>query len=79
MKPLSSPTQPVSTPASAKVRQHRRNGNVARLHKSVRDVMNEMLRDGFSYPAIIKKLKTLKPPLPYKIAEHNLPRWKAGG
>jgi hypothetical protein len=62
-----------------KIRHHRRNGNVARLPKSVRDVINEMLRDGFSYPAIIKKLKTLKPPLPYKISESNLSNWKAGG
>ena len=77
MKPLlSTPEPPDPGPEQVGAR---RNGNVARLPKSVRDIINEMLRDGFSYPAIIRKLKTLKPPLPHKIIESNLSRWKAGG
>src|SRR5204863_1726731 len=53
----------------------RHNGNVARLPKALRDKVNQMLQDGFTYPAIIESLgddgKGLIP--------SNISRWKDGG
>jgi hypothetical protein len=63
-------------------------GKVARLPKTLRDQINQMLRDGLSYPAIIKKLQPPNTPshqhstsqfLPYPILEKNLSHWQQGG
>jgi hypothetical protein len=59
---------------------HRGNGKVARLPKVLRDQVNRMLDDGFSYKAIIEKLEqSTDPPLPYKLLEINISRWKDNG
>jgi hypothetical protein len=59
---------------------HRGNGKVARLPKVLRDQVNRMLDDGFSYKAIIEKLEqSADPPLPYKLLEMNISRWKDNG
>src|SRR5260370_5825663 len=56
---------------------HRGNGKIARLPKVLRDQVNRMLDDGFSYKAIIEKLEqSTDPPLPYKLLEINLSRCK---
>ena len=53
----------------------RNNGNVARLPKTIRDNINQMIEDGVTYPEIIKRLgdhgKDLKP--------DNLSQWKKRG
>src|ERR1051326_8515469 len=60
--------------------EHRGNGKVARLPKVLRDQVNHMLDDGFSYKAIIEKLEqSTDPPLPYKLLEMNISRWKDNG
>ena len=58
----------------------RRNGNVARLPKILRDRVNAMLDDGATYDQIITELeKSTTPPLPYRISVNNLSNWKDGG
>ena len=58
----------------------RRNGKIAGLPKAIRDQINPMIQDGFSYRAIIEKLNAPgAPPLPYPITEHHLSEWKDGG
>jgi hypothetical protein len=58
----------------------RRNGNVARLPKVLRDKINSMLDDGAEYSQIIAELeKSTNPPLPHTITEQNITRWKDGG
>ncbi|HWX18672.1 MAG TPA: hypothetical protein VN578_02085 [Candidatus Binatia bacterium] len=57
---------------------HPRNGKVARLPASTRDLINGMLEDGLSYPAIIDKLQTAGC-LPYPLSEMNLSNWYHGG
>jgi len=79
MPPPSSAQSVPDSAAKPAQRRHRRNGNVARLPKLIRDSMNEMLRDGLPYPAIIKKLNSSASPLPHTISEQNLSRWKDGG
>src|SRR5262245_8267989 len=53
----------------------RRNGNVARLPKPLRDKVNSMILDGVPYPAIIQSLGDQ--------GKHlnciNLTRWRKGG
>jgi hypothetical protein len=59
---------------------HRGNGKIARLPKVLRDQVNRMLDDGVSYKAIIEKLEqSTDPPLPYKLLEINISRWKDNG
>lgn len=53
----------------------RRNGNVARLAKGVRDKINEMIEDGVTYREIITRLGEEGDGL----IESNLTRWKEGG
>lgn len=58
----------------------RRKGNVARLPKPLRDTVNAMLDDGFTYKQIIAELeKSQNPPLPHPISEDSLSRWNHGG
>ena len=59
---------------------HRGNGKIARLPKILRDQVNHMLDDGVPYKAIIEKLEqSTDPPLPYKLLEINISRWKDNG
>ncbi len=53
----------------------RHNGKVARLPKELRDKVNQMIEDGFTYPAIIKSLGVAGKDLNVV----NLSRWKDGG
>ena len=72
---------PIPTPEPAPAEsEHRGNGKVAGLPKILRDQVNRMLDDGFSYKAIIGKLEqSADPPLPYKLLEMNISRWKDNG
>ena len=54
---------------------YRRNGNVARLPKAVRNRINEMIQDGMSYREIIERLGEEGKGLDIS----NLSRWKDGG
>ena len=54
---------------------NRRNGNVARLNKEMRDRINVMIEDGVSYPEIIERLGEDGK----GISVSNLSRWKEGG
>src|SRR6267154_3104363 len=53
----------------------RRNGNVARLPKAVRDQINAMIQDGVPYAAVIERLGEAGKGLGIS----NLSRWKDGG
>src|SRR6266404_5648710 len=55
--------------------KYRRNGNVARLAKVVRDKINVMIQDGVSYTAIVANLGKKGKGLDIS----NLSRWKSGG
>ncbi len=58
----------------------RRNGKVARLPKKLRDLVNNLLSDGATYPQIIERLKqSTDPALPFPIYEKNLSHWHKGG
>src|SRR6476619_6563055 len=58
----------------------RRKGNVARLPKKHRDLVNSMLDDGKTYPEIIAELeKSTEPVLPWPISPKNLSAWFEGG
>lgn len=70
---------PQSAPASDETSEpsysSRRNGAVARLPKAVRDQINVMLLDGFTYAQIIEKIGE-----PGKnLAEDHIRSWKKGG
>ena len=54
----------------------RRNGKVARLPEAVRNQVNQMLRDGIAYPAIIQWLSANGHP---GFIPMNLSRWVDGG
>lgn len=56
-------------------RARSRNGKVARLPKAVRDRLNDMLLDGFSYNQIIESLG----PDAKDVNEDNLSKWRTGG
>ncbi|HWH69468.1 MAG TPA: phage protein Gp27 family protein [Candidatus Sulfotelmatobacter sp.] len=56
-------------------RSYRRNGNVARLPKAVRDKLNRMIQDGVTYGGIIEQLGEEGKGL----TSSNLSRWKDGG
>ncbi|MGZ4962951.1 MAG: hypothetical protein ACXWJB_06670 [Limisphaerales bacterium] len=72
---IDSPVETAAAPANA-----RRNGNVARLPKSLRDKINSMLDDGATYADIIAELqKATNPPLPHPISINNISNWKDGG
>src|SRR5437773_4525183 len=68
----------LDTPQAALRKPHlhsRRNGNVARLPKTIRDKINLMLQDGLTYAAIIDQLGEDGKGLVIS----NLSRWKDGG
>ena len=70
------PDPPGSEPAPAKNSFSRsRRGKVARLPKLLRDRINQMLDDGFSYPRIIRELGNDATGLDTR----HLCRWKSGG
>lgn len=54
---------------------YRRNGNVARLPKEVRDRINEMIQDGVPYRVIVEKLGEEGK----EVSISGLSRWKDGG
>ncbi len=63
------------TPTAEPAWSHRRNGKIARLPKTVRDQINQMLLDGVPYAKIIEDIGE-----PGKgLDEDNMRRWKAGG
>jgi hypothetical protein len=73
----STPDLTILPPAES---DHRGNGKIARLPKVLRDQVNRMLDDGVPYKAIIEKLEqSTAPPLPYKLLEINISRWKDNG
>src|SRR4051794_9805660 len=53
---------------------------IAKLPKSLRDLINSSLDDGLPAKEIIQKLESsTNPPLPYPISEANISRWKTSG
>jgi len=75
---MNSPPNPNPLPEPApdpKERNHRRNGKVAQLSKELRDRINEMMADGFTYLEIISALGEDGAHL----TEDNLSNWKSGG
>src|SRR5437016_11566713 len=69
-----SETLPVASSFALSTGRHRR-GKVARLPKAVRDRLNLMLLDGFSYGDIVEKLG----PEGNGITEAHIGEWKPGG
>ncbi len=63
----------------AGARLHPRTGKIARLPAPIREAINRMIEDGLPYKAIIQKLQSSTPPLPYPISEMNLSNWRNGG
>ena len=55
--------------------QRRRTGNVARLPKTIRDSINQLLLDGIPYADIAQRLTKQGHPL----TENNVSRWSRGG
>ena len=59
---------------------NRRNGKIARLPKSTRDMINRMLDDGLPYHVIIEEIHdSTDPALQCSISVQNLTNWKQGG
>ena len=59
---------------------NRRNGKIARLPKSTRDMINRMLDDGLPYQVIIEEIHdSTDPALQCSISLQNLTNWKQGG
>jgi hypothetical protein len=78
--PLSSPSHPsihpsTSPPTPAPRTDRRPTGKIAQLPKTIRDRLNQMIRDGFTYRQIIKKLGADAKDL----NEPNLTVWYQGG
>jgi hypothetical protein len=77
--PPSEPPAPVELPVAAAPKKKpegtTRKGKVARLPKAVRDRINEMIQDGFTYLKIIEALG----PDGETLNEDCLSTWKAGG
>jgi hypothetical protein len=71
-------TQTETNPNSAE--SGRRKGNVARLPKPLRDLVNSMLDDGKSYPEIVTALEnSTDPKLPHPVTARNICNWFDGG
>jgi hypothetical protein len=64
-----------SNTTTPQLHSERRNGKVARLPKSVRDQINNLILDGVPYLDIIERLS----PDTDGLTECNLSNWKAGG
>jgi hypothetical protein len=58
-----------------KPRKHRRNGNIARLPKLERDLVNQMLSDGATYPNIVEALDEVG----RTVTARNVSNWARGG
>lgn len=68
------------TGAVSTITNRRRRGFVARLPKTFRDKINQMLDDGHTYADIVAELqKPSNPPLPHPISEDHIKTWRAGG
>ncbi len=67
--------EPAESAVKALEKERRRNGNVARLPKAVRDRINRMIEDGVPYAEIIESLGEEGKGLD----KWNLTRWKEGG
>jgi hypothetical protein len=72
--PEPSPTAPPLT-LKPKPRKHRRNGNIARLPKLERDLVNQMLSDGATYPNIVEALDEVG----RTVTARNISNWARGG
>ncbi len=69
------PQQKPSEIAPSEEPDHRRNGKVARLPKTTRDQINQLLQDGVPYLQLIKRLNLEQ----FDINEDHLYTWKKGG
>ncbi len=58
--------------------RHPRNGKIARLPESIRNLINSMLDDGRPYRLILQRVHELAL-LPYPISQMNLSNWFHGG
>src|SRR4051812_18485402 len=68
-------TEPIKTTPDV-----RRRGNVARLPKTLRDLVNAMLDDGKPYSEIVQALQNSADPiLPHPVTERNISNWFEGG
>jgi hypothetical protein len=73
MSTPTSPENPSDTPKASS--GHRRNGKVAQLDKALRDQINRLMDDGFTYLEIIHQLGEAGA----ELTENNLSTWKSGG
>src|SRR5262245_7018477 len=69
------PEPAVNGSGASNPKSHARTGKVARLPKNVRDAINHMLEDGFSYADIIEKLG----PDGQGLNKHHISEWRTGG
>ena len=60
-------------------REPHRRGNFARLPVNIRDQVNRMLRDGFSYKKILETLRSNPETATLALSRQNLSNWKKGG
>src|SRR3954470_14104355 len=58
---------------------HGGKGKIARLPRAIRDQVNNMLRDGVSYPEIRRKLLDMGHSQFEDISEKNISNWNAAG
>jgi hypothetical protein len=75
---LSTPVSKPSAPSESRNTQHAprtRNGKVARLPYSVRDMINRMLRNNIPHSQIVDALDELQ----FKVTERNISNWKTRG
>ena len=73
------PPHPPQKSATCRSKSHRFHSKIANLPKTIRDQINEKLRDGIRYRPISKWLRELQPPLPYAISEQNISDWHRSG
>jgi hypothetical protein len=71
--------QPPSASANAKNGDHRGNGKIARLPRTLRDQINVMIRDGVPFPAIRRKLQKLGNSEVDDISDQNFHNFKIAG
>ncbi|HSU54210.1 MAG TPA: hypothetical protein VLT36_09145 [Candidatus Dormibacteraeota bacterium] len=75
---MPSPVPIASNVRNAFSKPHRR-GKFARLPATVRDQVNRMLRDGFSYTKILETLQSNPETATLALSKQNLSNWKNGG
>ena len=61
--------------AISSLTNRQRRGFVARLPKSFRDKINQMLDDGHAYAAIVAELQSSTNPLPHPISDDHIKTW----